>query len=1712
MQHTRVNSITQIEPTASITRTVSARMRNNSCVVLALLIWCALASSASAQNIQYNQKSVDLGLRSDLKVNPSSRAVEMQIPLGSYEGRAGVNVPITILYSSKVWRVGYQGYNQGPLDTGGQPTGNGYVIASAQYAEHSRGGWTSSVGFPVIDNYSTSEGYNQFGNPSSGNCSSSGCFSVDRLLVRMQDGSTHELRSSDQPYDAANPPQLPNDLYAVDGSRLRYQRSTGTLFMPDGSRYNGSQYTDRNGNTLTANGNGLADTLGRNIPSIPLSVIAGDYPYALPGMNGTYTFEWRNLGDTGVLTSSQPLQYFAGSGCPPGTGTNNPHLFSSSLDTCIANASSVFNPVVLYRIVLPTGQAYKFTYNIYGEIDKVQLPTGGYERYEYAQILPISTMSVPYSQANRGITNRWVSASGLAADEVQWHYGDLGVSGTVTILAPDLTLTELYVHTDASLQGTFGYSQDGSRAGMSYDQRSYSAPDASGARTMLRRKLTEWSVTGSNATGLFPGAQQYANRNPRVTKEVEILLDTGGNALTKTTTYEYDTTYEFTVGVEPTLKKEYDYVTVDQNTAKNGAIGAIPVPNAPLRLTQTAYQTGDANYRSLNLLGLPNSVTVKDAAGATVSQTTISYDESTYPVLTYPLVTGWTNPGAGKRGNATTTSSWLNSTNTWLSTHTRFDQCGSRRVTWDAKGNQSQFDYTDSFNTGGSRNTYAYLTTSISPIPDPLGVTGSNASFATSSQYDFDTGLAVSATDVNGQTTSFGYNDPLNRLKTITRPTGGGSTSYEYGDTPNNLYVHVQTAMDATRSLDSYQYFDGLGRGVRSLSYDGNATSPWIAADTHYDQMGRVESASNPYRASSLSGATAACGECTTTEYDDLGRVKKVITPDGAQVVTDYGAMTTGTLGTTVTITDQAGKKRKSLTDSLGRLAKINEDPTDLNYQTSYGYDLLGNLLTVIQGAQTRTFVYDSLSRLASASNPESGTVGYQYDNNGNLQQKTDARGIITTYGYDSLNRMISRVYTNDPQQTPRVDYFYDGKGVSGQVANAAGRLTKVTSSVSSTLYTAFDAMGHVKSNSQVTDGQTYTFSNYEYDLAGNLKSETYPTGRIVNTSYDAAGRISQVAGQKTGETDKTYATSFSYAPHGAVAEMKLGNNLWEHTIFNNRLQPVLIGLGTSQSIPNPQDFNRFRVDYSYGTTTNNGNVLQQTISVPDTSGNYVAQMSQSYGYDELNRLKIAGEGNVLAPCRDQNNAVIACWQQTYLYDRYGNCTFDVSTDESGNKKTSDNALSSLLTIDPNNNRFTTGQGSILYDSAGNLTREFNGHTFGYDGENKQVTYDGGATMAGGASYYYDGDGKRVKKVTGVSMETTIFAYDAVGQMVAEYSSVTPQGPGGTSYLTSDTLGTPRIITHSSGAVKARRDYMPFGEEIGLLGGRTTGQGYVADNVRRKFTQKERDVESGLDYFHARYYSSAHGRFNSPDQPFADQWVSAPQSWNLYSYVLNTPLKFTDPNGRGHWELRDDGQEHYVGDKIGEFSKDLDAKWDGAKWNFRDIYGQENNIYPTVLISDPPRSRAADSAIKLLPGLAATAGGVGATAAIVNVVNGTLLFAGADAVVPGVVARDLQGNVIYQGDVDLQATYLRISQGFPDAHYNDGATYRNDNDFLPLRPEGYYTEWVVRTPGYGKVGPMRIVTGDGGEVWFTPDHYQKTFIPMNDAARNCGCGPGATGP
>jgi RHS repeat-associated protein len=589
------------------------------------------------------------------------------------------------------------------------------------------------------------------------------------------------------------------------------------------------------------------------------------------------------------------------------------------------------------------------------------------------------------------------------------------------------------------------------------------------------------------------------------------------------------------------------------------------------------------------------------------------------------------------------------------------------------------------------------------------------------------------------------------------------------------------------------------------------------------------------------------------------------------------------------------------VTDAAGRTVSVTEAGTLL---TSYLYDALNDLTKVCQGGafvnkvcqsgQPRTFAYDSLARLTSATNPESGTTTYTYDSNGNLHTKTDANTNVTTLSYDALNRVTSKAYTFiSGYSTPNVTYCYDGNtqppctnAPSGSNANLVGHTTLVSATlsgvpISSTAYGQYDVLGDVLQSTQIT-GRDYPFT-YTYNLANTMLGMTLPSGRTLTWTYDSANRIASAVGTPPGGTAKTYASSITYASQGPIKQFNLGNGLVEARSYDTyRQQLTGVSLG-----PNGSTL-KLGFDYCTGTqpqtscTNNNGNLQSQTISP--------LGVTQTYTYDSYNRLYTSGE----------KAGTTTTWSEDFNYDSFGNRWVPSSFMGLPNPV---GIPVSPWTVQANyynsvTNRLTYN--NFGYDNGGNQTT-ISPYTVSYDVENRQSGFT--STGNGSATYTYDGDGRRVAKTAGGV--TTTYVYDATGNLAAEYSSQPPSMPCQTCYLTTDHLGSTRVITSQTGGLVSRHDFLPFGEEL-ATGNRTAAQGYgVADNVMQRYTGQQRDLEGPvLDYFGARYFQGAQGRFTTPDwsvrpRPTPYALRTDPQTLNLYSYLRNNPLAKVDADGHG---------------------------------------------------------------------------------------------------------------------------------------------------------------------------------------------------------------------
>ncbi len=1475
-------------------------------VLLPVVVFILSNSSLiSPQPPQYTEGKADQTLKGSGRVNSSTLAMEFSLPLGNYPGR-GISVPISMSYSSKLWQIEYGSTQPGGL--------NGFCFSTnpARFGENTTSGWTTSVGVPFIEDTGSTTVYDIEGNvyrddvdlacnPRGGGTSFLPRY-VRRVLLHLPSGETHELRVSDSIQGTANSDGV---FYAVDGSNIRYiQDSVNGIYkvqMPDGSYYDldssthyATAYTDRNGNstTFTLPGSGHAngywtDTLGRHLdlpvnPSV--SPTPGTQTYSVPGIDGaiTYTLHWKLLKDStaegSALTNfSDGLRYYTDkyptSGTTWDTRPTGTFLFASFFDGHVTPAFGLFNPVLLTEIELPTGQSYKFSYNVYGEIDKIVYPTGGEETFTYSVVASVSYLDLPYSNANRGVVDRKVYKYSGDTSPYEWTYSaSTGVTRTTN---PDGTKYERYMH--LSEEGTL-YGFDSVLAGMPFRELTFSSDGK-----LVAQKLTHWVKTTLGSDG--------AQWHPQVDYEESIVYDSSGNGVSAVTKHEYrgDLGQKETPVLE---NKSTTYAFMTKTDGGSYSPGTTPVtvptipsvtPTTPVRISELTYLIDDSNYSGVksyytgqNINGLVTISKIKDGSGTVVSQAETVYDES--------------ERSPGYRGNPTTAKVWDStkgvSTNpsNYISTSARFDTYGNQYEATDALGNTTITTFDSTY--------HAFPIQVTSPVPDSTNTHGSNSAFVTSATFDVDTGFPLTTTDANGLTTAIEY-DPDTLRPRYTRFYSGstqiGPTNETiYHDESGSYWVKNKAQIDDTHYAESITYFDGLGRAWKTEEVNSGGN---IFTEKEFDSDGRVSRVCNPYR----SGETK---QWTTNVYDTASRVIEVDLPDSSKILTDYGVSISGTVGVTKQITDQAGKKRKGYSDAMGNMIRVIEDPTGQNLSTDYVFDTLGNLRKTTQGSQNRYFMHDSLGRLLyakqveqetnsnfSATDPVTGNTGwsakYLYDDNGNITSTTDANNNSVTAYYDHLNRIYNRDYSE--AATPDVGFFYDGKGLSSVPAYSNGRTTKVTSSASETKYMSFDIFGHLLTHRQTTDGTDYDTA-YSYNIAGALIEETYPSGRVVKNTLDDNGELEQVQSRKSPSYGYwQYAGSFSRDTSGNVTKMQLGNGRWETASYNSRGQVMQIGLGTTDA-----DTGLLKLEYAYNTTGNtddNGAMLEQKITVPAVGSNPSFMATQTYAYDALNRLTSATESVSSAQT----------WKQEFSYDRYGNRSFVTGTGHTTTLGSCSTAECNP-SISSSTNRIS--QSGYTYDANGSLTQNYQGERFVYDAENHQTEYfdasNSGATPD--ATYAYDGQGKRVKKIS--STETTIFVYDGGGQVVAEYSTALASTQQ-VSYLTQDHLGSPRVTTNENGVVTNRKDFMAFGDEA-ISAQRVSGlsgNGYDLPELRTDYTGYEKDLESGLEFAQARYYNPTHGRFTSVDPMIASATIKNPQTFNRYSYVLNSPYKFTDPLG-----------------------------------------------------------------------------------------------------------------------------------------------------------------------------------------------------------------------
>jgi RHS repeat-associated protein len=1225
---------------------------------------------------------------------------------------------------------------------------------------------------------------------------------------------------------------------------------------------------------------GFKDTLGRTAVSWTGFGKDGDQ-VSVSGLSSNITLHWATV----------PVTF-------PGT-IHNVTVSDPSMGTkasCSLGTSPTSSINVVAGVDLPNGQNYTFSYDPnYGRVSKIKFGGGGYVRYVWG----LNTSSTAAFFANfrdpQGNTNycdiqydtpavadRYVSYDGSTevlhqhfAYSTTWNSSQpwIWTGKTTTVTTTDLVTNQTAVT-------VYNYTPVATDTGGPYDTSFGNVPST---------VPVEDSVVYQDGTGHTLKTSNKKWLNVYVSTGDQTILDNGqGAAVLRCYDSNEQLTNVYEYGFQSEGSKPADPSCVSSSGLNTSAIGPLR------RSTAIAYHNFLGASPSTHILNAPASVTIYDGSGNRAKQTTIAYSES---VVSSGTATGLVSP-PGLRGNATTISRWLNTSGSSVTTTFTYFDTGTVKTTTDPCGNSACSDvsgtthtttyyYTDNYSScRGSAPptgvTNAYVTT----ISDPLG-------HAQTFCYGYNDGQLRGSTDPNTKTTTYTYNDSLARLTETDFPDGGRKT-IAYNDTPPTPTVTTTILATPDPTVTSVSLMDGVGH-VTQTQLTSDVQTDYTTKT--YDGLGRTYKAYNPTR---CSPPTTNCGESTwgytTYTYDALGRTTKIADPDRSSMLTSYS-------GNCTTVTDEAGKSRQSCTDGLGRLTQLTEDPGSsphFNYLTTYTYDPLDDLTGVVQnGSRPRTFVYNSLSQLTSATNPESGTINYTYDANGNLVAKiaplpkqTGTATVTTTYAYDADNRLLSKTYSDG---TPTATFTYDVSSIAGLtgLTNPVGRLVQASNSNAQTV-TSYDPMGRIKQQWQCTPincgtSGWFTFT-YGYDFAGQQTSinpaafgcqssprNCYNGGFTLSQTFDSAGRVNALTSNLTDLPlhPPTLVSGVTYDPAGQITAMTYGNKLTEARAYNTRLQPCHLNLNSSggtlaacTSATPAGNIQDFVYHYNLGVA-DNGDITW-------TTGTGQQSFYRTYTYDSLNRLSSMADSDSSQVCKGLS----------WTYDAWGNRTAQIL--KAGACRTFSVAVNT-------NNQFVGLP--YQYDAAGNMTHDAS-HSYSYDAEGHIIKVDGGST----ATYVYDANGRRIEQLTPLAgyggAFITHFWYDTDGRVrtiwdqnggwIDDYLYLGSEEIGhySTLYNFKDILGSTRVLTKPDQTVQDSEDYLPFGEQ-------EIGRSWSLF----KFTGKERDAESGLDNFIARYDSSSLGRFMSADDTAPEDHKEDPQGLNLYSYVENNPINATDPDG-----------------------------------------------------------------------------------------------------------------------------------------------------------------------------------------------------------------------
>ena len=828
--------------------------------------------------------------------------------------------------------------------------------------------------------------------------------------------------------------------------------------------------------------------------------------------------------------------------------------------------------------------------------------------------------------------------------------------------------------------------------------------------------------------------------------------------------------------------------------------------------------------------------------------------------------------------------------------------------------------------------------------------------------FDHGFGTVTSHTDFSGNLTTYLY-DPFARLLGVVKPGDSvdkPTEAYEYVlnfDTGSGARVNwVETRRREQAdggTVDSRRFHDGLGRKIMTRE-EAEAPGRVIVTDAVRFNGRRL-----PWRQylpyaepGTLDYAAPAAHRSAFLEhrYDALGRLTRLIQPDRSFSTIEYHPFSRIVRDEEQTRagSPHAGAARRLVLDGLlddkglGRLREVHEivkltddgrrSGVSADWRTRYDYDLLDNLVLVedAQGNRKRS-VYDGLGRKVLDDDPNRGSMAYAYDDASNLRETEDAKRQRITYEYDGVNRLVAEDYHDEgtpfsANRNPDVRYVYDGPaseperpdGLRSAPRNTRGRLVSVFDP-SGESHMSYDTRGRIEWRVKgilhpQTGGLVPYASSLSYDSLDRVTAFVYPDNDRISFSYNPRGLLETV-----GSRGNLALRNLDYAPSGQVTRVHYGNGVSTAYEYDDRMR--LSRLTTVDSEQSPLLSYVYQLDGASNIVNidDRRSGFDALTHVPDRVND------QSFEYDDLYRLSRVRYGFEV----DEHAASVS-----YRYDRIGNLleqSSNITLREHGRDVANPGQLEYLggrgnragrrPGDPPGPHAVTRTNGYRLdYDDNGNVVR-LNDMKLTWDFKDRLVSVKSESATV---EYTYDFTNRRVAKhVTrhnhippvefvmlyvdehyevrdGTPVKYVYADQHRVARFIgsitasAGASAPSPNQTVSVRYYHQDHLGSTNVVTDEDGNLIEEIAYYPFGHP------RFSFRPSSVDSEPYKFSQKELDTETGLQYFEARYLYGPLARFMSVD-PFLvrSQRTSfeEPQRLNAYIYSLNRPLTFVDPSG-----------------------------------------------------------------------------------------------------------------------------------------------------------------------------------------------------------------------